>query len=107
MTLPKQQFRWTREERKAALLDAAMDITVEHGFDKVAPLAVAKRANVAKSLVHFYFKNMENLKVEMLKKAIEEQVYPVIGRAILAHHPLALRLPRETRDLAMNDMCGI
>ncbi|MEU6374991.1 helix-turn-helix domain-containing protein [Streptomyces sp. NPDC046909] len=49
------------EERREQLLDAALGVIVEDGYDRVSIDAIAKRAQVARSVVYGAFENLDAL----------------------------------------------
>ena len=53
-------------DRRARILDAALSEFAEQGYFKASTTAIAARAGVAKGLVFHYFKNKEDLFVEVV-----------------------------------------
>ena len=54
---------------RAALLDAAEQIMVEEGYAGVSTRRLAARAGANSALVYYYFGNMDNLFVELFRRA--------------------------------------
>jgi AcrR family transcriptional regulator len=69
-------------ERRAAIIDAAMDEFIARGYAATRLDDVAKRAGVAKGTIYLHFKDKESMFEELIRTAI----VPLIGR--LATPPL-------------------
>lgn len=74
-----------REEKRSAVIQAALDLVAEHGFHGAPMAAVAERADVAAGTIYRYFENKDALILEtfrylgnMLHKAIRDG-YPERG----------------------------
>lgn len=76
---PDSEARWKRrsDARPDEILDAALDLFVEKGFDAARMEDVAKKAGLSKAGVYLYF----NSKVALLKALIVREVAPVAQRA--------------------------
>jgi len=101
-----------KEEKRSAVIQAALDLVAEHGFHGAPMSAVAERADVAAGTIYRYFENKDALILEtfrfladMLQKVIMEG-YPGGGdvreRYLHVGATLMRRLvgsPRELRFL--------
>jgi AcrR family transcriptional regulator len=63
-------------ERRAAIIDAALDEFIARGFTATRLDDVAKRAGVAKGTIYLHFKDKESMFEELIRTAI----VPLIGR---------------------------
>lgn len=54
-----------KEERRAAILQAAADLLEEQGFDAVSLSAIARRVGLAKSNVYRYFESREEIFLQL------------------------------------------
>src|SRR3982074_1448262 len=63
-------------ERRAAIIEAALDEFISRGFPATRPHAVAKRAGVAKGTIYLHFKDKESMFEELIRTAL----VPLIGR---------------------------
>lgn len=61
MTDTKPKWSRRKEDRPAEIVEAAMDVFVEHGFAGTKLSEVAKRAGVAKGTLYLYFDTKEDL----------------------------------------------
>jgi AcrR family transcriptional regulator len=58
-------------ETRAQLLDAATNLLVEEGYASVTSRRVAARAGLKPQLVHYYFRTMDDLFVEVFRRSAE------------------------------------
>src|SRR4029079_5007135 len=58
-------------DTKALILDAARDALAEDGYAQTTTRAIAERAGVQLSLVHYHFKGKQQLLVEVLSRENE------------------------------------
>jgi AcrR family transcriptional regulator len=63
-------------ERRAAIIDAALDEFIARGFTATRLDDVAKRAGVAKGTIYLHFKDKESMFEELVRTAI----VPLVGR---------------------------
>ncbi len=101
-----------KDDKRCAVIHAALDLVAEHGFHGAPMAAVAERADVAAGTIYRYFENKDALIVEtyrFLEKAINEAIaagYPErgtirerylhVGRALVRY---LIDSPREFRFL--------
>jgi AcrR family transcriptional regulator len=64
------------EERRQAIIDAALDEFVARGFTATRLDDIAKRAGVAKGTIYLHFKDKESMFEELIRTAL----VPLIGR---------------------------
>ena len=57
----KEQFDEIRTGSKARIMQAALEVFSEEGFDKASISKIAGRAGVSKGLMYNYFKSKEEL----------------------------------------------
>jgi TetR/AcrR family transcriptional regulator len=67
------------EATRSKILAAAEALFIEHGFSRVPVSAIAREAGVAKSLIHHYFKNKEELWLEIKRLRFEAYIKPLIS----------------------------
>ena len=69
-------------KNRALLLEAAEQLLVEEGWAMVTSRRVAERAELKPQLVHYYFRSMDDLLLEIFQRRAEEGL--VIQDAVLA-----------------------
>ncbi len=60
-----------RERTRDRIVDAANEVLAEKGYDATTFKEIARSANVAQGLIHYYFGSKDRLLLEVLKKASE------------------------------------
>jgi AcrR family transcriptional regulator len=101
-----------KEEKRTAVIHAALDLVAEHGFHGAPMSAVAERADVAAGTIYRYFENKDALILEtfrfladMLQKIVAEgypeggdvrERYLHVGATLMRH---LVGSPRELRFL--------
>lgn len=64
-------FEKRRQEKKKAILNAALELFKKYGFNKVSIVDIANKASVSQVSIYNFFNSKENLKNELLKKLWE------------------------------------
>ena len=59
---------------RAALLDAALQLMLEDGYAAVTSRKVAARAGLKPQLVHYYFRTMDDLFVELVRRGAQQNL---------------------------------
>jgi AcrR family transcriptional regulator len=67
----KEEFAKIREQSKSHLLQVALSLFAEHGFDGTSMAMIAKKAGVSTGLAYNYFKSKEDLLKELFASTIE------------------------------------
>lgn len=75
---------------RAALLDAAEELMLDQGYAAVTSRRVATHAGLKPQLVHYYFRTMDDLFLEVFRRRAEEG---------LAHQAEVLRSPQPLHAL--------
>ncbi|MCF8462059.1 MAG: TetR/AcrR family transcriptional regulator [Flavobacteriales bacterium] len=69
-----EQFAEIREERKAQILEAALEVFAKHSFQGASISEVAIKANVSKGLIYNYFKSKEEILKVIIHDLFDELV---------------------------------
>ena len=72
----EQSQRWQRrkKERPSEIIDAALDIFVEHGYAASRLDDIAKKAGISKGSLYRYFDSKADLFKEMVKQVVIPQI---------------------------------
>ncbi len=68
-----------RERSKAAILQAAMQLFAQKGYEKTSISAIAQAAGVAKGLVYNYFQSKEHLLEEVVLYGLQQMAHTLEG----------------------------
>jgi AcrR family transcriptional regulator len=77
-------------KNRTVLLDAAERLMRDEGYAAVTSRRVAEQAGLKPQLVHYYFRTMDDLFLEMFRRRAEQ---------LLRHHQEALKSPQPLRAL--------
>jgi TetR/AcrR family transcriptional regulator len=77
-------------KNRTVLLDAAEELMREEGYAAVTSRRIAERAGLKPQLVHYYFRTMDDLFLELFRRGAEK---------ILAYHERALASPQPLWSL--------
>lgn len=70
----EEQFNAIRTEKKQLILDAALKLFSEKGYENASISQIAKEAGISKGLVYNYFESKESLLVSILNLGIDEML---------------------------------
>jgi len=93
-TLPKPKRKRDKEASKQALLNAAIQVFSEHGFDAATTKRVAECAGVSEALIQRYFSGKSGLLI-----AIMRDFATTYDHDQLAHLPFADSLEKEIQQI--------
>jgi AcrR family transcriptional regulator len=85
------QQRLPKGERRAEILQAALDIAGSVGVDKVTLTDVARRVGVTHNLVLHYFKTVTQLRRDVMRAAVKQRIVPIVARGIFLRDAHALK----------------
>lgn len=94
-------MRLNPKDRKAAILDKAVELAQEVGYQNVTQAGVAERAGVSRSLVTHYFKCMDGLKREIMQDAIKWELQDIVLQGLAAKCPIANTAPLRLKAKAV------
>lgn len=89
------------DERYKQLLDSAVEVAEQCGFNKMTHVLVALKAKVSKATVFNYFKTIDQLRDDVMQVAIERELLPVIAAGVVSRNIKALNTPVELKQKAM------
>jgi AcrR family transcriptional regulator len=95
------------DRMKASILSTAMQLANLHGFGKVTRNMIADRMEIATGSVSYHWKDMRKLAAAMVERAVETGNLKILGQAIAAKHPVALRAPDDLRKAAVLAIAGL
>ena len=81
------------------ILEAAEAEFLEKGYSNAKMLSIARRAGVAHSMLHYYFRSKENLFKSILQRKTQE-LLPMFDEALASNCPIheIIQKVREARD---------
>jgi AcrR family transcriptional regulator len=70
----REQFEEIRQDRKAQIMNSAMELFAKEGYGHVSISSLAKHAGISKGLMYNYFESKEQLLKELLDFGINEVI---------------------------------
>lgn len=67
MEKPKKQVRMSKEERRAQIIDAAMQVFIENGYNATTTASIAEEAEISEVTLFRHFTSKEELFMEGIK----------------------------------------
>ncbi len=71
MPRPKKQLDHIKTLKKKKIMDTALELFASYGYHGTTMEKIATRAGVSKGLIYTYFKNKEDLLLELLESGLE------------------------------------
>lgn len=72
-------FEKRRNEKKKAILQAALELFDQYGYDKVTVSEIAEKAHVSKVSIYNFFASKDNLRRIIVKELLDESVERIKG----------------------------
>ena len=92
--------RMKPDDRKEEILQAALDLAQEHGYQQVTRAQIAERAGVAVGLVGYYYGTMIQMRRAIMRAAIHRHNLVVLAQGLGLGDPNARKAPAELRAQA-------
>lgn len=89
------------ENRNRSVLEAALLLADEHGFDKITRQQVAEQAGVAVGSVNNAFGTMDALRDAVMATAVARGLAKIVGQGLANKHPAAVAAPQELKESAL------
>lgn len=77
----KEEFVKIREQSRSHILQVALTLFADHGFDGTSMAMIAKKAGISVSLAYNYFKSKDDLLKELFASKLES-LSSVVGQQI-------------------------
>lgn len=100
----QEQYHEIRTEKKARIMQAALEVFSEEGFDRASVSKIAGRAGVSKGLMYNYFKNKEELIKTIFIDAMSKLMSSFVGsrEMIPTKEEFALFIKKSMADFKNN-----
>lgn len=90
--------------RRDAVLAAAINLATRDGFAHITRDGVAKQAGVGAGTVNLYYGTVPQLKRDVMRFAVRNEVLSVIAQGIAARDPQAMKAPDELKRRALDSL---
>lgn len=96
-----ERTRLKPEDRKAAILDAAIAEAEAVGYRSFTREGVTNRAQCSPGLLNTYFGTMKQLKRAVMRAAVDREVIPIVAAGLAEQDPQALKASKALRARAV------
>lgn len=101
LTHPIVKKRVNPELRKDHILSVAIDLAAEKGFNNVTRSDVAEAAGVSTGTVSKHFGTMDQLRNDIVRRAIKSEVLKIIAQAIASGNRHVKKIDTELKERAL------
>ena len=91
-------------DRYTSILDAAIAEAAENGLSNILRKCIAARAGVSEPMVNKHLGTIAQTKRQIMRKAIERKVLPIIAEGLVTRDPHALKVPEALKQEALNSL---
>jgi len=96
-------FERRRAQKKTSILNAALELFKQYGFNKVTVAEIAKKASVSQVSIYNFFDSKENLRHELLMKLMDD--YSTETSSIF-NHTESVKIKLEKLLASTSDFIG-
>ena len=97
---PVKKSRVAPTLRREQLLQVALIIAMEIGYNNLTREAVAEKAGVSVSLISNYFGTMKQFKRVIMRAAIKQEIPEIVAQGLVIKDTHALKAPQGLKTLA-------
>lgn len=94
------------EDRNRRVLEAAVSLASERGYQKITRSEVADRAGVATGSVNNAYETMDGLRDAVMAAAVERGLLAIVAQGLAASHPTARAAPQVLKDSALASLAA-
>lgn len=98
--------RLAPDVRSGQILAAAVKLAKAKGFAALTRDSIAEEAQVSTGLVSNYFGSMDDMRNEVMKVAVRDEILPIVAQGIVANNRFAKRAPVTLRQRALASLAA-
>lgn len=102
----EKQRRMEPDNRRAAILTAAVKLAESNGYQTLTRDDVAQAAGISPALVTRYFYAMPELRRRVMEEAVRREILPVIAQGLAFGCPVAGKAPAWLRAKALTALAS-
>lgn len=88
--------------RKKQIINIAIDIAREKGLNNLSRSELSNRAKCSPALIHSHFGTMNQLKRQIMRAAIQQEIIEIIAEGLGNNDPQACKAPAELKGKAID-----
>jgi DNA-binding transcriptional regulator YbjK len=104
MSKTKAYDRLDPKERREQIMQAAIEAAKQHGIQNMQRDQIADIAKCGESTINKYYNTMTQLRRDVMRRAIKDEVYEVIAQGLMYKDPRALKLSDDIKKKALETM---
>ena len=89
------------KKRRRQLLNSAVEIARDEGFQNLTRQAIADAAGVSPGLVTVHLGTMSNLKRSVMRAGVAREIHEIISYGIAINHPITNKMSAEKRAVTV------
>lgn len=93
--------RFKPEVRKDEILAAALRLASQGHYLKITREEIAAAIKVSGPVIHYHFKTMAQLRSDLMRAAVKQEVLTVIAQGLVGNDPRTARISDELKRQAM------
>lgn len=98
---PVKKKRANPALRKEHILNAAVSLAKDVGYQRITRDGIAERAGVSMGLVSSYFGTMVQLKNDVMRRAVKQGILEIIAQGLAAQDDHAKKAPKALKQQAV------
>lgn len=91
-------------ERREAILGAAVELARRDGYQKITRDAIAEHADVSMGLVTRYFSTMPQLRRDVMRYAVQNSIVEIVAQGMGTQDPHAMKADPVLKQRAIDHM---
>ena len=99
--------RMQPNDRKAQILNAAVELSIREGWGTITREKVAEAAGISAGLVTKYFISVEQLRASVMRSAIDREILIILADGVALRDDIALSAPPKLRAQAILSCMGL
>ena len=105
LALPDEpELRMSPGDRRRMMLDCALKLAAEHGYRNITVKQISDAAGVGPTLYAHHFGNANQMRVDIMRAAVKQEVLPVILQGLAVKDPQAMKASPELRARAIESL---
>lgn len=92
--------RMPAEDRKRQILEQATILSKSKGLTGFSSTDIARAVGCVHPTILYHFVSMDNLRNEMIRKAIKDEDLTIIGQGLVARNTVAISAPERIKKKA-------
>ena len=97
--------RTAEESKKRILAHAKRTILKSQGFHAISTTQLAEDLHISRGLILYYFGNIDNLKTQILREAIQKENVKLFAYGICFKPSISRKAPLELKKKAIDFIC--